>query len=81
MTFGIGNAQTKSGLRSGIDLGGGDQLGEQLFDVEHADVPGDRHEGQQAGHDQKQQVVTGVDGGESEQQGDDDVEGARRADL
>jgi len=44
----------------------------QLFNIQHPANAGNRHEGQHAGHHQKQQVVSSVNRSETQQDGNQD---------
>src|SRR4051794_3308039 len=44
------------------------------LEVEPSGDAGDRHERQERGYHQKKEVVPGVDGGKSEEEGNDDVQ-------
>ena len=72
--LGVADPQPEGGRHGGEDFLGREQFRGESLDVEHPGQAGDGHEGQKPRHHQEQQVVAGVDGGETEQQGDDDVQ-------
>lgn len=57
------------------------QIRNQLLDIIHSGQTGYRHECQQTGNDQKQQVVTGIDRSKTDQERNQDVERPGRADF
>ena len=57
------------------------ESGNQFLDVIHSGQAGYRHECQQPGNDQKEQVITGIDRSKTDQERDQNVKRSRFADL
>lgn len=74
-------ANPEGGRRAGKDFRWWCELRSQVTDVVHSGQSGDGHERQQAGNDQKKEVVTGINGRKTEQKRDYYVKGPGLTDL
>ena len=74
-------AEPKQGGAAGEYLDRRQQLGGKIFQIDHPGQTGNRHERQQPRYNQEQQVVAGIDGRETQQKRNGDIQRSCFADL
>ena len=79
--FGIFYCHAEWGRYSGINFFRRVEIWNQLLDVIHTGKTGYRHECQQTGNDQKEQVITGIDRSKTDQERNKHIECSGSADL
>jgi hypothetical protein len=72
--FFIMESKLKRGGTAGEYLSRRQQFGEKAFQIDHPGQTGYRHERQQPRYNQEQQVITGIDGGETQQKRYGDIQ-------
>ena len=73
MTAVVMKMDEKRGFAAGIDFVGSEKGNPQVFDVESTEYSGDGQKAQQRGNEEVDEIVAGIDGGNTQKEGQDDI--------